>query len=191
MCSRRQRPASPRATARRCRKDPAPSAGARRPTAPRNPPPRRAPRTRATSPLSGSRARRTKNSAASSRSAWAALPPVVIATPDSACALFRGEAISCQGGQGGARLLRRCAPRNNGMRQRSPAMTEFRYDHIHLRSPDPDATAAWYERMFGAEVKGKGVEFTVEPKTIRPGVRIAFVRGPQDVLIELLDRDVI
>jgi lactoylglutathione lyase len=31
-------------------------------------------------------------------------------------------------------------------------MTEFRYDHVHLRSPDPDATAAWYERMFGAEV---------------------------------------
>lgn len=129
-------------------------------------------------------------------------------------------------------------------------MTEFRYDHVHLRSPDPDATAAWYERMFGAEViksvmsngigrtdmrlggvmmfiaqvgeaaplaekpegsyvgldhlglrvngidevvtelKGKGAEFTVEPKTIRPGVRIAFLRGPQNVLIELLDRDV-
>lgn len=129
-------------------------------------------------------------------------------------------------------------------------MTEFRYDHVHLRSPDPDATAAWYRRMFGAEVvksvmsngiertdiklggvnhfiakvaddaplsekedgsfvgldhiglrvndidavcaelKAKGAEFTVEPKTIRPGVRIAFVRGPQNVLIEILDRDV-
>jgi catechol 2,3-dioxygenase-like lactoylglutathione lyase family enzyme len=129
-------------------------------------------------------------------------------------------------------------------------MTEFRYDHVHLRSPDPDATAEWYRRMFGAEViksvmsngiertdiklggvnhfiakvpddaplaakedgsfvgldhiglrvgnidavcaelKAKGAEFTVEPKTIRPGVRIAFVRGPQNVLIEILDRDV-
>ena len=129
-------------------------------------------------------------------------------------------------------------------------MTEFTYDHVHLRSPDPDATAAYYERMFGAkviksvmsnglsrtdmnlggvmvfiaqvgpetdlhekqegsfvgldhlglrvrdidavceELKAKGAEFTVEPKTIRPGVRIAFVRGPQNVLIELLDRDV-
>jgi catechol 2,3-dioxygenase-like lactoylglutathione lyase family enzyme len=129
-------------------------------------------------------------------------------------------------------------------------MTEFRYDHIHLRSPDPDATAAFYQKMFGAEVirsvmsngiertdmrlggvavfiakvpedaalaekpdgsfvgldhiglrvndidkvcaelKAKGAEFTVEPRTIRPGVRIAFVRGPQNVLIELLDRDV-
>jgi catechol 2,3-dioxygenase-like lactoylglutathione lyase family enzyme len=129
-------------------------------------------------------------------------------------------------------------------------MTEFRYDHVHLRSPDPDATAAWYKKMFDAEVvhsvmsnghertdiklggvnhfiakvpgaaalsekeegsfvgldhiglrvtdidavckelKAKGAEFTVEPKTIRPGVRIAFVRGPQNVLIEILDRDV-
>ena len=31
-------------------------------------------------------------------------------------------------------------------------MTEFAYDHVHLRSPDPDATAAYYERMFGAEI---------------------------------------
>jgi lactoylglutathione lyase len=129
------------------------------------------------------------------------------------------------------------------------AMTEFTYDHVHLRSPDPDATAAYYERMFGAkviksvmsngvgrtdmnlggvmvfiaqtgpeadlaekaegsfvgldhlglrvrdidkvceELKAKGAEFTIEPKTIRPGVRIAFVKGPQNVLIELLDRD--
>jgi len=128
-------------------------------------------------------------------------------------------------------------------------MAEFAYDHVHLRSPNPDETAAYYERMFGAqiiksvmsngiertdmnlggvmvfiaqvpegaelsnkregsfvgldhlglrvtnidavcdELKAKGAEFTVEPKTIRPGVRIAFVRGPQNVLIELLDRE--
>jgi lactoylglutathione lyase len=129
-------------------------------------------------------------------------------------------------------------------------MTEFSYDHVHLRSPDPEETARYYERMFSAEIiksiqsdgrervdmslggvmmfiakvdpdaslsekpagsyvgldhlglrvrdidrvcdelKAKGAEFTVEPKTIRPGVRIAFVRGPQNVLIEILDRDV-
>ncbi|MBV8492029.1 MAG: VOC family protein [Alphaproteobacteria bacterium] len=129
-------------------------------------------------------------------------------------------------------------------------MTEFCYDHVHLRSPDPEETARYYERMFGAkiiksvmsngiertdmnlggvmvfiaqvppeadlarkpegsyvgldhlglrvrdidrvcgELKAKGAEFTVEPRTIRPGVRIAFVRGPQNVLIEILDRDV-
>jgi len=129
-------------------------------------------------------------------------------------------------------------------------MTTFTYDHVHLRSPNAEETARWYERMFGAEVirsiqsdgrpridlnlggvavfiaqvpaeqviaaapetphlglehlglrvrgideavaelKEKGAEFTVEPKTIRPGVRIAFLRGPQNVHIELLDRDV-
>ena len=26
------------------------------------------------------------------------------------------------------------------------------WDHIHLRSPDPEATAAWFERMLGAQV---------------------------------------
>jgi crotonobetainyl-CoA:carnitine CoA-transferase CaiB-like acyl-CoA transferase len=31
-------------------------------------------------------------------------------------------------------------------------MTQFTFDHIHLRSPDPEATAVFYERMFGAEV---------------------------------------
>jgi catechol 2,3-dioxygenase-like lactoylglutathione lyase family enzyme len=127
-------------------------------------------------------------------------------------------------------------------------MARFTYDHVHLRSPDPEETALFYERMFGAEIirsvqsdgvarvdmnlggltvfiapvrhegaaeaphtpylglehlglrvnridevvaelKAKGAEFTVEPKTIRPGVRIAFMRGPQNVSIELLDRD--
>jgi catechol 2,3-dioxygenase-like lactoylglutathione lyase family enzyme len=124
----------------------------------------------------------------------------------------------------------------------------FTYDHIHLRSPDPEATARYYERMFGAEVlrsmqdgkpridlklggadifiapvasgdgvnpppvapyqgldhfglrvsgidaavaelKAKGAVFTKEPITVRPGVRVAFLRGPEGVSIELLDRN--
>ena len=125
-------------------------------------------------------------------------------------------------------------------------MTTFTFDHIHLRSPDPEATAVFYERMFGAEVlrssqqgeprvdirlggqiifiapikgdntapppsmpyrglehiglavtgidqvvaelKAKGAEFTMEPTSIRPGIRICFVRGPENVAIELLER---
>ena len=31
-------------------------------------------------------------------------------------------------------------------------MTTFTYDHIHLRSRDPEKTAAYYERMFDAEI---------------------------------------
>ena len=121
-------------------------------------------------------------------------------------------------------------------------MATFTHDHVHLRSPDPEATAQYYERMFGAEVlrttqqgkprvdldlcglkvwdgktgaaptspylgldhigltvgnidaavaelKAKGAEFTMEPTTIRPNVRIAFLRGPQSVSIELIDRN--
>jgi catechol 2,3-dioxygenase-like lactoylglutathione lyase family enzyme len=128
-------------------------------------------------------------------------------------------------------------------------MAKFTYDHMHLRSPNPEATARWYEQMLGAEVirsmqegkpridlrlgganifiapvtagdgvnpppttpyqgldhfglcvsgidaivaelKGKGVKFTKEPTTVRPGVRIAFLRAPEGVSIELLDRTV-
>jgi len=128
-------------------------------------------------------------------------------------------------------------------------MASFTFDHIHLRSPDPEATAQWFEKMLGAEVirsmqqgqpridlkvgganvfvapvkagdgvnappttpyqgldhfgltvtgidaiaaelKAKGVEFTREPTTVRPGVRVCFIRGPQGVSIELLDRTV-
>jgi lactoylglutathione lyase len=28
----------------------------------------------------------------------------------------------------------------------------FSFHHIHLRSPDPEATAGYYEKMFGAEI---------------------------------------
>jgi lactoylglutathione lyase len=127
-------------------------------------------------------------------------------------------------------------------------MAQFTYDHIHLRSPNPEATAAYYQRMFGAEVlrtpqdgktridlklggvnifiapvaagdgvnpppttpyqgldhfglsvsgidtvveelKAKGAVFTREPTTVRPGVRVAFLRAPEGVSIELLDRN--
>jgi len=126
-------------------------------------------------------------------------------------------------------------------------MATFTWDHVHLRSPNPEATAAFFERMFGAqiirstqqgkpridmkvgggnvfiaevapdakvnpppktpyqgldhfglsvtgidaivaELKAKGAEFTMEPTDIRPGVRIAFLRGPEGVSIELLER---
>ena len=124
-------------------------------------------------------------------------------------------------------------------------MPKYTWDHIHLRTANPEATAQWYERMLGAEVirsmqqgkpridlklgganifiaettpevnpapttpyqgldhfglsvsnidaiaadlKAKGVEFTREPTTVRPGVRICFLRGPEGVSIELLDR---
>jgi len=125
---------------------------------------------------------------------------------------------------------------------------KYGWDHVHLRTTDPEALAKWFESMLGAEIirsmqqgqpridlklgganifiapvaagdgvnappvtpyrgldhfgltvsgidavaaelKKKGVEFTREPTTVRPGVRICFIRGPEGVSIELLDRD--
>ena len=118
------------------------------------------------------------------------------------------------------------------------------WDHVHLRSPDPEATAGWLRDILGgeivrapgrtevhlggarifitplegnavvspppshphqgldhfglavkdidavaAEIKAKGVTFTHEPTTIRPGVRVCFIRGPEGISIELLERD--
>ena len=31
-------------------------------------------------------------------------------------------------------------------------MTKFTWDHIHLRTTNPEAMAAWFEKMLGAEV---------------------------------------
>ena len=128
-------------------------------------------------------------------------------------------------------------------------MAKYTWDHIHLRTKDPEAMATWFERILGAEVirsmqqgapridlklgganifiapvkdvdgtnapptipyrgldhfglsvtgidaiaadlKAKGVEFTREPTTVRPGTRVCFIKGPEGVSIELLDRTV-
>ena len=53
-------------------------------------------------------------------------------------------------------------------------MANFTWDHIHLRSPDPDATAAWFERILGAQV----IRSTVEGKP-----RIDLKLGGADVFI--------
>ena len=53
-------------------------------------------------------------------------------------------------------------------------------DHFGLRV-DNLAEAA-------AELKSKGAEFASEPRDLRPGLKIAFVRAPGDVRIELLER---
>src|SRR5262245_28320372 len=124
----------------------------------------------------------------------------------------------------------------------------YTYDHMHLRSRDPKATAQYYHRMFdariiesvqsdgrpridldlngltifiahvppetelpsapaepylgldhfglrvenmeeaAAELKRRGAVFTLGPRTIRPGVKIAFIQAPDNVRIELLER---
>jgi catechol 2,3-dioxygenase-like lactoylglutathione lyase family enzyme len=65
-----------------------------------------------------------------------------------------------------------------------PAPTEpyVGLDHFGLRVDDMDEAVA--------ELKRRGASFMMEPRTIRPGVKIAFVQAPDDVRIELLERRV-
>lgn len=132
-------------------------------------------------------------------------------------------------------------------------MREYRYDHVHLRSPNPDATARFFETMFGAvatrdvyppgtlypgqmrviltlggqrvqiapthpvdstappppfphyglehigltvddvdaaceELRAKGAEIAIGPLTRSAGLRLAFVRGPEGIMVELVQR---
>lgn len=41
---------------------------------------------------------------------------------------------------------------------------------------------------FTADLKSKGVEFVVEPTQPQPGVRIAFIKAPDNVLFELIEK---
>ncbi len=54
-------------------------------------------------------------------------------------------------------------------------------DHFGLSVSGIDAVAA--------ELKAKGVAFTRQPTTVRPGLRVCFIRAPEGVSIELLDRN--
>jgi lactoylglutathione lyase len=54
-------------------------------------------------------------------------------------------------------------------------------DHFGLFVKDLDAMIA--------DLRTKGVEFTTEPHVPRPGIKICFLRGPQGISIELLERD--
>ena len=56
----------------------------------------------------------------------------------------------------------------------------FRFHHVHLRSPDPEATAAFYRRMFGAAVT-RAVYPEGSPYAGQP--RLALDLGGQRVLI--------
>ena len=63
----------------------------------------------------------------------------------------------------------------------SPADPYIGLDHFGLRVRSVDETVS--------ELKRRGADIIDEPRTIRPGVRIAFVRAPENVRIELLQRD--
>ena len=59
-------------------------------------------------------------------------------------------------------------------------MRSYHYDHVHLRSSDPDATGRFFETMFGADVSRS----TYPPGTLYPGqLRVSMMVGGQKVLV--------
>ena len=55
--------------------------------------------------------------------------------------------------------------------------SRFGFDHIGLRVADMDALAA--------HLRARGVTFEVDVHEFRPGVRVAFITGPENIRIEL------
>jgi catechol 2,3-dioxygenase-like lactoylglutathione lyase family enzyme len=53
-------------------------------------------------------------------------------------------------------------------------------EHVGLRVENLDAVVA--------DLRGKGGRFVVEPNSPRPGLKLAFIEGPDGVRIELLER---
>jgi catechol 2,3-dioxygenase-like lactoylglutathione lyase family enzyme len=80
---------------------------------------------------------------------------------------------------GGADIFIAPVAPNSGVNP--PPVTPYQgLDHFGLHVDGLDEVAA--------DLKQKGVEFTMEPNNFRPGIRICFIRGPEGVSIELLER---
>jgi catechol 2,3-dioxygenase-like lactoylglutathione lyase family enzyme len=88
-----------------------------------------------------------------------------------------GESFRVVVDLGGLRLLIDQVPESIA---RPPAPPFLGIEHIGLRVENLDDAAA--------ELRQRGTKFVVEPKQARPGVKIAFIEGPDDVRIELLER---
>jgi catechol 2,3-dioxygenase-like lactoylglutathione lyase family enzyme len=62
----------------------------------------------------------------------------------------------------------------------APAEPYVGLDHFGLRVENMEAAVA--------ELRRRGAVFAMEPRQLRPGVKIAFVQAPDNVRIELLER---
>ena len=77
---------------------------------------------------------------------------------------------------GGVQILIRGA--REGEHFTRGGVPHFGTNHFGLEVADIEATVA--------ELRGRGVTIEVEPWDFGPGMRIAFVKGPDDVRIELV-----
>jgi lactoylglutathione lyase len=64
--------------------------------------------------------------------------------------------------------------------QAPAAGSTYGLEHLGVVTDDLDAAVA--------ELKAKGVKFVQDITNFRPGIRISFLVGPDDTLIELLER---
>src|SRR5262245_51057689 len=71
---------------------------------------------------------------------------ILVCKPCMACNGRRRKEMICWRRQGNSLARTQPPPHEGG------TMQKFTFDHIHLFSRDPEATAAFYERMFGAEI---------------------------------------
>jgi catechol 2,3-dioxygenase-like lactoylglutathione lyase family enzyme len=55
-------------------------------------------------------------------------------------------------------------------------MPDFAFDHLHLRSPDPEAAARFYVEMLGAEITGRAA--------VPAGIRVLMTLGGVTLFIE-------
>ena len=62
----------------------------------------------------------------------------------------------------------------------APQFPYYGVEHIGLTVDDVDAAVA--------ELRAKGAEVPIGPLTRNPGLRLAFVRGPDGVMVELVQR---
>jgi lactoylglutathione lyase len=61
-----------------------------------------------------------------------------------------------------------------------PPFPHYGLEHIGLTVDDVDAAVE--------ELRAKGAEIAIGPLTRNPGLRLAFVRGPEGIMIELVQR---
>ncbi len=79
---------------------------------------------------------------------------------------------------GGSSVFLKGRPEKPTVQAPAPGST-YGLEHFGVITDDLDAAVA--------ELKAKGVKFVQDITDFRPGVRISFLLGPDDILIELLE----
>ena len=93
-------------------------------------------------------------------------------------ALTDGRVTNVELHLGGSRILVKQGPAHLESAPPSSAATDG-LEHFGIRTDNLDTAMA--------DLKAKGVQFRDEIREIRPGVRLAFLWAPENVLVELLE----